>query len=383
MDLRSAILGSGMALFLLIAPGLAGAQERGADASLTGISNTFNPAISVNGLLYALGTSPDPKGKPVEDELKPGLQVQEVEVNFSSNVDPYLKAVATLSVHGAEDQTVDWEEFYLTTLGLPAGLQARLGRGYVPFGLHNQLHTHAWPFLYPPLINTSLFGRQDGFKDNGAELSWLPRLPWYLEVKGAVYDGQIERVFNGRHQSDLAYLGRIENLWDLGESATLRLGGSFAQGPHLLPGNTTTPEKEVNSQLWGADAQFKWRPVKGNRRRAVVLQAEYLNHRELDGDHWSEPFDGYYAHVLVQVSRRFWVQGRWDETWERQNYLALSGPIPQTREDHRWSAAVAFMPSEFQAYKIGYDAQDNAGAPVFRVWLQTNVTIGSHPAHVY
>ena len=53
MDRHSAVAGLGMTLFLLIAPGLAGAQEKGPDASITGISKSFNPAISVNGLFYA------------------------------------------------------------------------------------------------------------------------------------------------------------------------------------------------------------------------------------------------------------------------------------------------------------------------------------------
>ena len=372
----------GLALFLLIAPGLAGAQERGLDASITGISKAFNPAISVNGLFYGLVSSLSHPNLP-GDDLETGLKVQEFEIAFDANVDPYLKATVIMSLPGGSG--IELEEGYVTTLGLPYSLQARVGKMYEAFGLHNRLHTHAFPFLDPPLVNRAIFG-PEGLNDTGVELSWLAPLPWFAEVRGGVYDGQNEFVFNGQKQEDLSYLGRFENLWDLGPSATLRLGGSYARGPHLLPGNTAmpaTPATEVASEVWGGDAQIKWRPVNWTRKAAMQWQFEYMNHREWQGNHGSEPLDGYYSHLLVQVSRRWWVQGRYDEDWQHQGYWALSGPVAQTLEDHAWSGAVAYLPTEFQAYKLGYEARNDAGQVEYRYWLQLNVTVGSHPAHAY
>jgi hypothetical protein len=379
MDLRPAGLGLGMAVFLLIAPGPAGAQEKGLDASITGLSKAFNPAISVNGLFYGLFSSLEHPKLP-GDDLETGLKVQEFELAFAANVDPYLKADVILSLPGGEG--IGLEEGYVTTLGLPHSLQVRVGKMYEAFGLHNRLHTHAFPFLDPPLVNRAIFG-DEGLNDTGVELSWLAPLPWFSEVRGGVYDGQNEFVFNGRKQSDLSYLGRFENLWDLGPSATLRLGGSYAWGPHLLPGDTLSPEKEVRSEVWGGDAQIKWRPVNWTHKAAVQWQAEYMNYREWQGQHGSEPLDGYYSHLLVQLSRRWWVQGRYDEDWQHRGYWALAGPVAQTQEDHAWSGAVAYVPTEFQAYKLGYEARDDAGQVEYRYWLQLNVTVGSHPAHAY
>jgi hypothetical protein len=371
---------AGLVLWLGIIASPADAQVTGADASLTGISKAFNPALSVNGLFYGLASS---LNNPEGEDLEPGLKVQEVEVKFSANVDVYLRGDVTLAMHGAEQVAVDVEELFLTTLTLPAGLQARFGRMNAPFGLHNRLHTHAFPFIDPPLINAAVFGPVDGFRDNGLEISWLAPMPWFLELRGAVYEGENELVFDAADQEDLAALGRIENLWDLGDSATLRLGGSYTWGHHPLPVGPAGIEAEVISQVWGGDAQLKWRPVDWKRRAAAVLQAEYLHHRMLDGVNWSEPLDGFYTHLLVQVSRRWWVQGRYDETWMHKNYWSLEGPVDKTQVDHRWSGAVAFVPSEFQAYKIGYEARDRAGEPEYRTWLQVNVTLGSHPAHAY
>ena len=57
--------------------------------------------------------------------------------------------------------------------------------------------------------------------------------------------------------------------------------------------------------------------------------------------------------------------------------------MAQTLEDHAWSGAVAYLPTEFQAYKLGYEARNDAGQVEYRYWLQLNVTVGSHPAHAY
>ena len=57
--------------------------------------------------------------------------------------------------------------------------------------------------------------------------------------------------------------------------------------------------------------------------------------------------------------------------------------MAQTLEDHAWSGAVAYLPTEFQAYKLGYEARNDAGQVEYRYWLQVNLTVGSHPAHAY
>ena len=67
------------------------------DASATGISRAFNPAISVNSLFYGMASS---KQEPIFSEtgLNPGLHYQEICLELSANVDIYLKSMVAFSI---------------------------------------------------------------------------------------------------------------------------------------------------------------------------------------------------------------------------------------------------------------------------------------------
>jgi hypothetical protein len=80
------------------------------DASATGISRAFNPAISVNCLFDAMQTS---RSKPLWKELglETGFHYQEISMEMTSNVDVYLQSKVVLC---AEENTgVEVEEAYI------------------------------------------------------------------------------------------------------------------------------------------------------------------------------------------------------------------------------------------------------------------------------
>jgi hypothetical protein len=361
----------------------------GSDASITGISRKFNPAISLNGLFYGMGTSAgEIEEEHQQDEehhhhgFEPGIHLQEAELALSANVDAYVRADATLSYHG---EGFEVENLYLTTLQMPWRLQARAGKFYVPFGLHNRLHTHAFPFVEQPLILEAVFGHH-GWIDTGASLSWLAPLPWYLELTAGGFDGAEETPFHSDRKGDYAGFGRIESLFDLGDSGTFRLGGSVGWGPALLESDTATVESQhANSQVYGADLQLKIRPPQYLRTRGLVLQSEYLEQRyqRASGD-FDEPRKGYYVMALGQVSQYWWLQARYD--WMHQprrfGYPAETA-APEGRTDQRMSCAVALVPTHFQSYKLQYSIIDHGGVMEYRTFFQINFTIGSHPAHEY
>jgi len=380
------------AFFLVIVfsgrPGLS--QET--DPSITGISRAFNPAISLNGLFYGMGTSLESE-EHHEDEseghhhgLEPGIHLQEVELAITANVDPYLRADATFASHG---ENVELESLFITTLQAPAGFQVRLGKFYVPFGLHNQLHTHAFPFVEPPLINQGTFGHH-GWIDTGVTCSWLAPLPWYFNLTVGGFGGPEEGVFSSSPEEEFVGFGRIENLFDLSDAATFRVGGSFAWGPAILESDTSTvPDARVVEQVWGADLQFKWRPPQFQQTRGLVLQAEWLERQRLFNDNeWIGAGKGYYVMGLAQVSRWWWLQARYD--WRERQPTPKGDPIFYQHEDEdmnlglqRWSYAVALVPTHFQAYKLEYSVIDHGGRLEYRTCFQVNFTIGSHPAHEY
>ena len=96
----------------------------------TGVSNAFNPAISVNALL--LGEAADAS----VDRAYNQIDLQEAEIQLTSIVDPYWKANLVFAVHPAEESSgeehagyeVDVESAYVDATALPGNLGLRLGK---------------------------------------------------------------------------------------------------------------------------------------------------------------------------------------------------------------------------------------------------------------
>ena len=344
-------------------------------ATTTGVSRAFNPAISVNGLFLGALSSTEEHEEAHEEEheeaheeehahehggTEEGMQVQEVELQLSSFVDPYLKADLTLAMHGSEG--IELEEGVVTSLALPASLTLRVGKFYAALGKHNLLHTHQFPFVRPPLVHEHLLGGH-GLNEVGIGLDWLLPAAWYAELNLQVLNGDHD-LFAAADGEDLAYLGHLKNFWEMGESATLELGGSYAAGKNA---------HDRTTQLAGGDLTFKWRPVRRAIYRSLTLQAEYLYAAVDHGDE-SETEGGLYCTGQYQFARRWWVQGQYD----------LFGlPKEEEERDHRISGLLAFVPSEFSSLRLQYSRNKVEGENFGELFLQFNFTIGSHPAHRY
>lgn len=345
------------------------AQGQNADASVTGISRSFNPAISANALFDAVYAGDDEHdedtGAHVDEDAhahgvgtESGLRVQEVELQLSAVVDAFFKTDLILAFPGGEG--VELEEGFVTSQSLPAGLQLKAGRFYAALGRHNLLHAHQYPFLNSPLVHEHLLG-PEGLVDDGVSVSWLAPVPWYLEATVQVLDGRSERFASAEGQ-DLLYLGHVNGFWDVGQDWTLQLGGSYAAG--------TNPVDETSSLL-GGNATLQWRDLSGWGRR-VIWQTEYLRAKDGLPGGTDEDEGGFYSSLQAQAARRWWVQGRYDR-------VGLPGPD----EDWRASALISFVPSEFSALRVQFDHRSQEGETSNVIMLQLNVTIGSHPAHRY
>src|SRR5688572_13194482 len=93
---------------------------------------SLNPDLSVLADLV-VDLSPD------EATLEGGdrIQLREIEIGLQGSVDPYFRYDAFLGLHG---EGIEVEEAYATTLALPRGLQAKLGRFLLPMGKVNLTH---------------------------------------------------------------------------------------------------------------------------------------------------------------------------------------------------------------------------------------------------
>jgi len=344
----------------LIAVGLialpAARVEAQSGSTATGTSNKLNPAISLNSLFSAR------KSDAASDE--DGFRAQEFEMGLVSIVDAHFRASANIafapSAGGAEAE-VGLEEGYVTVLGLPTGLGLKAGRFFLPVGRHNQLHTHQFPFIDAPrAVAATLGGESAG--DVGLLASYLPDLPWYLDLQAYVTDAAAEAFDSASRRVSAG--GRLVSLFDLGETATFEAGGSFLRGPGVAAGDAT---------FLGADLRLKWRDTRKTYGHAVTWVSEFLLAQSDQPD-----VSGAYSTLLFRVGRQWWtgVEYSWNSL------------LPETgrarSKEHEARVQLAWVPSEFSALRGEFGWTDPLGGPrELSATLQLNFTIGAHPAHQY
>ncbi len=351
---------------------LAGVVEAPAQASstATGVSRLMNPAISANALVLAQTSADD------DAPAANGIDLQEAEMQFTSVVDPFWTANMILSFHRPEDGgdglATEIEEASLTSRQMPAGLELKLGKFYLPFGKHALLHTHQWAFTHAPVAVQAFLGEMH---DVGAELTTSLPLPWYADLKVYGTDGQVEGLFAAEDR-DLAWGAHWTNLWDVSDNATLELGGSALTGPLALG---------RQQYIYGVDLTYKWTSGTRNFGPAVHWTSELYLPRA-DGRTGS-PL-GLYSIVQYRFARNWWVGvggSIAQDTPPVEGHEAVR-PDPDGTVDYReGKLAVTFAPSEFSDIRaeVSYIDTDQPGFEDLRFAVQWNFTIGAHPAHLY
>ncbi len=236
-----------------------------------------------------------------------------LEMAASGAVDPYFTANvhAVFQVDAQGETLVELEEAYMTTLSLPAGLQAKGGQFFTAFGRQNLLHQHAWEFVELPIANARFFG-PDGLRNPGIQLSWLTPLPFYAEVITSVQNASGETAASFLHDpeeanetfepfggfagrtltargiespEDLLYVGRVVTSFDLTGEFTLLGGISAASGPNSTGGPANDAGLDSSghhhqTQIYGADVFLRWKPAATDRGWPFVSwQTEFLHRR--------------------------------------------------------------------------------------------------------
>ncbi len=161
---------------LLQRPPSRGPQLRLIDVSLdvllfAGASSVHDESIST-----LQGGGHDPKTR--------GYTLGQAELSLSGVVDPYFTAEAHILsvVNPTSGETAfELEEAFLTTTGLPYGLQLEAGYFLTEFGIVNPQHPHVWDWLDMPVANARMFGG-DGMRQAGFRASWLLDTPWFSQI---------------------------------------------------------------------------------------------------------------------------------------------------------------------------------------------------------
>ncbi len=283
------------------------------------------------------------------------------------------------------------EEAYATTLGLPAGLQVRIGQFLTRFGRQNATHPHQWDFADQPFALSRMLGGE-GNRGLGVEGSYLLPTPWYAELVGSMTEARGEETARSfflpddvavSSPLDFVFTGALKQFFDLSDDLSLLVGLSGANGPNGTGAST-------RSALYGADVYLKYRPLREGAFTVLSLQSEWFyRRRQIPGD------------VLADVAG--YVQGFWRFRPEWGAALRYEFGSPATLRDgqragdldyldpdwvearHRASAAVTFWPTEFSRARLQLSADFPLyrAEPIYAGFLTMEFAIGAHGAHKF
>ena len=318
------------------------------------------------------------------DPARNGFDVQEAELQFYADVDPYNRLNLVISVHPEFESTgteieekwvAEPEEAFAESNAVPS-TTLKLGKFKAAFGKHNPLHTHAFPFVEAPLANTFLLG-EEGLNDAGVSAAVLLPSSWFSEATVQFLRGEGENLeFNSPAAGDGVGLARWKNLVDVNDDLTCELGLSGARGGNSLRGTTS---------LAGADLTFKWRPAEGGRATSWIWSTEYIARTRTRDGADDETASGLSTWMQYQFAERWAALVRYDDLTADKSFDPVALPNETWT---RGSAGLAYSPSEFSTFKFELDAKKgpaNADGDTIErsVFFQANFTIGAHPAHSY
>ena len=326
-------------------------------------SKVFNPDIAVIGdFLGAMGSN--------SINPQPALQMHESEASFQAVVDPYARADFFLAFG---EEGVDLEEGFVTFPTVPGGLLMKVGKMRSSFGKVNTLHNHVLPWTDRPLVIENLVGGEEGLSDAGISLARLVPNPWFfLEATGQVFRGDSGDVFHSSERSDLSYVARLRGYHDLTESTNLDVGGSYAFGHN--PSGLAADLSGFTTELWGADATLRWKPLQRSIYHSFVARFEGVVSRREQPDRRQDS-SGFYASGDYQLTRRWYAGARYD---------ASDRAYDDTLRDTGGSLLITYWPSEFSQIRGQYRRTKYAEGETANEFLfQFQFSIGAHGAHPF
>ena len=264
---------------------------------------------------------------------------REVEVSLFGQIDPYARAEVRFEA-GEEDQgeiTTHLAEANLTLMTLPFNTQLKMGQMRNRFGLLNPIHEHDRPFIDQPNVLTRFLG-DEGLVERGAELTWVAPLPFFLEALVG-FDAKYKYKPDGWQHPLLTLLGEM-----IYQTRRVNVLGEDINGD----GIPDTPNETRLRNRWGWYAGGEIQPFR-----------------------------------VGQLAR--WAAGfRYDWT----EFPIMRG--------HEWAVGpyLAFMPSEFLRFRLGYkytqrdkrdgfSDNDSTARKVDEILFQATFILGAHPAHPF
>lgn len=357
------------------------------------LSNAFNPAIGaiLNGTYGQYDRKPDDYSIPgfaLGEETGPGTRgfgLGESEINVSANADHLF--FGSLTVALSSENEVEVEEAFVESPGLGHGITVKAGRFFSGIGYMNAQHSHAWDFADTALPYRAFLGNQ--FGDDGVQVRWVAPVDLFLELGGEMSRGDDFPAAGNARSGKGAWAAFARVGGDLGTNANWRLGGSYldtrAQGRETGAGPDTFGGE---SNLWIADAVFKWAPTGNPAAQNVKLQAEYF-WREEDGTFNAQSYKGdqtgWYAQAVYQFMPRWRAGYRFDALHADSLAPAFAGTTLDTRgrSPQRNSLMVDFNPTEFSRLRLQYNRDESGLRDDDQIIAQYIISLGAHGAHPF
>jgi hypothetical protein len=324
-------------------------------STATGLSRSFNPAISLNGLL--LGTYNSEGNDNSSQSNKTGISVQEMELQLAGNVDTWLRVKSTFAMEGTE--TFALEELVGSGL-ITNNLSLQIGKLFVPIGKHNLLHTHGQPFVATPVSNEMVLG-DEGLKEIGFGANYLLPVSFFSEINLQILEGENTDLFASTLNDGFAYLTRSANSFDLSDETTMDANLAYAFGDNSLSGRNKTTE------VLGVDIRFKHKPLGREGYSTTIWQSEFLTSTR------EQIKTGFYTYLQQQFTKRWWAQGRYSHSYQQSD----------RSDQNQYSLALSYVPSEFIETKLEYTHLNQYAADENQLFLRFNFTLGSHKGHSY
>ncbi|MFG0273764.1 MAG: hypothetical protein ACF8QF_01775 [Phycisphaerales bacterium] len=360
---------------------------RDSDSSFgLGQGNALNPEIT---LYFDMGANISSSDSPEADRFN----LREMELDFRAAVAPFADAVATFAIAEEieEDENGDAssefkfevEEAYINFHTLPYDTALKGGKFRNAFGRNNLLHTHDLPQVTRPLAVDSFLGGE-GLSTVGASLSWLVPNPGneYIELIAEVVNadgGEESPILGGADADDPAVLAHAKWFTDLGDWASLEIGGSYLYG-------ASGADSDFDAGLWGIDVTYQRRNPETPDLRSFLVQGELFfgdNDRLDDNDNpFRNSSSGGYIFAQQQLAKNWYAGLRYDYT-EYPNSEDF-GP-----GDESWAVSpyVSYYLTEWIRLRAEYQHQaDNIDGDWHSddtLWFSLTFLIGAHPAHPY
>jgi hypothetical protein len=334
-------------------------------------AKALNPDISVIGdFIGAAGNTNTPPLATLQPF--PSLQMHESEIGLQAIIDPYARGDFFMSFG---EEGVNLEEGYITFTALPGGFVAKVGKMRSAFGKVNMMHNHVLPWVDRPLVSTNLVGGEDGIDDAGFSVERILPAPKgiFLEATGQVFRGDSADVFRAANRSDVSTVAHLRGYKDLTESTNLDLGLSYARGHNdaTLVGGAAG---DFVTQLYGADATLRWKPLRRSIYHSFVGRGEFIWSQRQQFPVEQRAF-GFYTSADYQFGRRWFGGGRFDYS-DRSRFDNLT--------DKGVAATLTYWPSEFSQLRGEYrftHYAENRDSHEFL--MQLIFSLGAHGAHPF